>query len=505
MKNLLILLTLLSTYVFAQDKIELKQDTKAGIYVLQPSGTIPIPPIDCAKCLGIDPIVVDPVTGIMIITYSNGTQYISPPLKGPKGDKGDTGPQGPQGIQGIQGPPGICPSCPGTGGSQTRNTFDVMNYGANPNDNINDLPAFQAAYDAAKLVSGKVIVSPGAGTFYLDGTWNITPDASNQVWVDIEQVGGRAGTIRYRGPSGQPVVRIVGLKGAIWTGLNIAIEDGRTGVQVFDIQTTSSSGSSSFNTFKTFYLNLGNGQNNVGIRTGFVEGGGKDISNYAFESIVVFGGGKLGQSGEAITIPGQYAFLNLGDNTLSMVWKDGFVAGCDRVYSNKFESRRGNGSVMFYGLGGSQNNIDFEFAWEQSYIVSGGRWEGGNKFMLISDGGFSNVVVQGLTIHDYKANEGLIEARVAASIKLDGVFATWTHMDSQGNPTKTYNHIVTLSASDAARPRAGSLKIDGGGFSANKPYSKSGSAEWGVKVSDVGKIRVQYSESLFPDESLRIP
>ena len=163
-------------------------------------------------------------------------------------------------------------------------------------------------------------------------------------------------------------------------------------------------------------MNLGNGKNNIGIRTGKVSGGGADISNYTFESM-----NRIWWTGW--WYPGQYAFQNLGHNTLSMAWYGGFVAGCDRIYANRTPdgSQRGNGSVAFYGLGGSGNNLDFEFAWEQAYIISGGRFENGNKFLKITDGAYSSVVVQGLAIHDYKDQNNIIEANMACSITLDGV------------------------------------------------------------------------------------
>ena len=95
---------------------------------------------------------------------------------------------------------------------------------------------------------------------------------------------------------------------------------------------------------------------------------------------------------------------------------------CDRVYTNvsRDGTKRGNGSVMFYGHGGAHNNIDFQYGFEQAYINSGGRWENGNKFLLVSDGAYSSVVLQGLVIHDYKQDD-IIQANVATSLTLQGV------------------------------------------------------------------------------------
>lgn len=492
MKTLTLFLLLFSLHCFGQDTTKYHN---VDLIVIDPGG-VPTP----CQCEDGAPGPVGPQGPIGL----TGAQ-------GPAGPKGDTGAQGIQGIQGVPGPTGPMgpqgPAGSGTGGTTTKNVFDVTVYGANPNDNINDLAAFQAAYDAARAVAGKVIIpSSGGGTYYLDGTWNILPDASNQVWVDIEMLGGSAGKIIYRGPSNQPVVKIVGLKGAIWTGLNIAIQNGRTGVAIFDILTTQSANSSSFVTFKTFYLNLGDGQDNIGIRTGYQSPG--DISNYNFENIIVYGNGRTvgqGPTSYVESVPGQYAFQNLGVNTLSMAWYGGFVAFADRAYTNISRDglSRGNGSVSFYSLGGSQNNIDFEFTWEQSYLVSGGRWEAGNKFMRVRNGGFSNILVEALTIHDYKAPGGIFELQVGSALNLESVNVTWTGFDSNGNPTKYYNPVISMTANDTDRPRVGSLNIVNGGFSSEQLYAKSGTAEWNIKVDGASKVRIQYAIDFFPNENVR--
>jgi hypothetical protein len=415
-------------------------------------------------------------------------------LTGPKGDKGDPGIQGIQGIAGPVGPmgpqglPGVCPSCP-TGGTGTaaRAQFDVYSFGAKGDGVNDDSPAFNAAFIAARNAKGTLVIPPASNFFRLNSTINIVPDASNQVWVDIKAKG-RAGEIRYFGPSNTPVFKIIGLKGSFWEGLNVAIESGRSGVQIFDIDTTVPANSSSFNTFKTFYLNLGNGQNNIGIRTGAISAGGADISNYNFENMTVFGGASAGNPN--VSIPGQYAFQNLGENTLSMVWYGGFVAFCDRAYSNRTPdgSNRGNGSAMFYGLGGSQNNIDFEFAWEQAYIISGGRWEGGNKFLRVSDGAYSSIVLQGLVIHDYKT-DNQIEANMATSLTLQGVQISKTYGG-------LYNNCISLNSNG----RNAVFNMQNCALSCNTPYTKTGNTLWDITVLGVSKLDGVWSNGFFNNE-----
>lgn len=373
-----------------------------------------IPPIDTTDCACVD---------------GKDGKDGAPGAKGDKGDKGDTGPMGPQGPAGSG------------SGSQTRNTFDVTAYGANPNDNVSDLSAFQAATDAARGTAGTVIIpSPGSGTYYLDGTWNIIPDASNQIWIDVKMLGGSAGKIRYRGPSNSAVVKIIGLKGAVFEGLNIAIEDGRDNVQIFDIVTPDPArGSTSFVTFNNFYLNLGSGVNNVGIRTGAGSHHG-DISNYNFQNMIVFGGGRAGTPN--VAIPGQYAFQNLGMNTLSMSWWGGFVAYCDRAYSNISSdgNARGNGATFFNDLGCSQNNEDFVFAFEQTYKISGGRFEASNRFARITgNGATSHLLIESATIHDHRGvNGNIIQIDGQATVTIIGTMIANT-------PGNKYSQPITIA------------------------------------------------------------
>ena len=400
-----------------------------------------------------------------------------PGATGPAGATGATGPQGPKGDTGETGPMGPA----GTGGTR-RGEYDVYAYGAKGDGATDDTNAFQAAIDAARNGKGTLVIPPASSSFKITRTLNVVPDASNQVWMDI-QAKGRAGEIRYYGPSGTPVFKVIGLKGAKWEGLNVAISGGQTDCQIFDIQTTVAANSSSFNTFKTFYLNLGNGTNNIGVRTGAVDGGandGKDISNYNFENLIVFGN----------RANGQYAFQNLGMNTLSMAWYGGFVAFCDRVYSNISSdgTKRGNGAVAFYGLGGSHNKLDFYFAFEQSYIISGGRWEVGDKFLKTSDGAYASVLVEGLVIHDY-TQENVIEASNATSLTLKGVQISKTFGG-------VYNSCILLSANG----RNGVLNMQNCALSSNTLYTKTGTTLWDITALGISKLDGVWSNGFYPNE-----
>lgn len=465
MKKLLTLLTflfLLSGYLFGQDTTHYKN---VDLIVIYPSGGGGSEPCNCP-----------------------------PGPKGDKGDKGDPGPvgpqgpmglTGPQGPQGIQGPPGICPSCPGTGGSSMRNVFDALQGPWNiKGDGVNDdTQGVQALINSAKLAGTNGEVNfPAPPNFYrLTNQINIIPDASNQVWMDLIGRGGRSPMFRYSGPSNTSVFYIMGMKQSVIENIHVSIDNGRTGVRIFNIQTTSAVNSSTGTTMRNCYLNLGNGEDNIGVKTGGETGHHGDISNWIFSNVAVYGAADNDQIAPINAVPGQYGFQNLGMNTLSMKWDGGFVAGCDRAYTNigrdinNPSAPRGNGSVYFDGFGGSHNNVDFVISFEQAYLIENGRWEAGNMFMIVTKhGAMSHVTINNLAVHDYNGVNGvLVDVQGQCSLVVDNCqFA-----DTEGAP---YASPIKLSADVG---KFGALSVSGSSFTSNVIYTKTGNTNFTIATS----------------------
>lgn len=409
-------------------------------------------------------------------------------LQGPKGDQGI---QGPQGIQGIQGPAGICPVCPpSTGtGSVLRGVYFVENYGAVGNGSNDDTNAFQAAINAANQANGLVSWAPAPVYWNIKNTLNIIPlTGRNQVWMDIAGFGSLQ-QMNYTGPGGRPVFKIIGLKNSSIENVKIGIAAGITGVQIFDIVTTSAANSSTGVTFRNFYLSLGNGQDNIGVRTGFQSPG--DISNYNFENVSIYG---TGQFNTASVTSGQYGYQNLGSNTLSMAWQGGFVAGCDRAYSNITRDGlvRGNGACLFSGFGGSHNNEDFVFAWEQTYTIEGGRFEHGNRFIRVTaNGAFSHVTAKNVTVHQYSGvNGNLIEIAGQCSMVVEN--STLANVEG----TK-YSNPINISSGGSY----GVLRVEGCSFTSDVVYTKTGNSQFDIHVEGNVKLRDKWQSSgLFANE-----
>jgi hypothetical protein len=370
--------------------------------------------------------------------------------------------------------------------------FNVReNFGAKGDGVTDDTRAFQAAIDAAIASKGKLIIPPPVKFYKITNTLHVVPVTGSQVFMDIDAWGWGNGTncIRYMGESNRAVFKILGLKQAIWTGLKVGIHEGITGMQVFDIDTSKGVESTSFVTFKNIYINLGNQPNNVGFRLGHISGGGADISNYQWENCVVLGS----------RLPGQIAYMVEGANTLSNTWMGGFVAFCDKIYSNKSglgaTQSRGNGGVYFHGLGGSQNNTDFEITFESTYLISGGRFESGKRFLNVPEHSLhAAITIQGCQINDYETTDGiLMYMGTAGTLLIENCM-----MNLKGGD---FRSMIVL----AGNGNKGSLMVKGGAASSPKPfYKKIGSATaWRVYVEGVGKFSAPngvFTTDSFDDE-----
>lgn len=376
----------------------------------------------------------------------------------------------PQGIQGNPGSPGS-----GTGTvTAGRGVFDVMNFGAKGDGSTDDSPAFNAAYQAARQVNGRVIF-PYPNNFYrLNSPVNIVPDASGQVWVDLMGMGGKAGMIQYFGPSGTCAFKIRGMKASSIEGLHVDLAGNTANRQAFDLETISGMRSITGNTFRNCFIRLGGGQDAIGIRTGFGPDHG-DISLLNFENISIYGTAEHQNVQPVVVTPGQYGFQNLGENTLQIQIIGGIAAGCDRAYTNitRDGSDRGNGAVSFFGFDGSHNNEDFVFSWEQTYTIIGGRYELGNRFIRITDNGaFSHVSVYNATVHEYAGiNGNLIEIGGESSVELRN--STFAKVGGG-----KYSSPITITKNNAY----GALAVSGCSFTSDVIYTKPGQSNFDISL-----------------------
>lgn len=373
-------------------------------------------------------------------------------------------------------------------------SFSVKDFGAKGDGAADDTKAFQDAIKAAIDVGGGEVIVPIPEKFYsIKNTINITPAAGDpQAYVNIKAYGVTGTQIRYTGPSNKPVFKIIGLKASQIEGVKVWVVPGISGVVVWDIDTSPEYSSTSLVTFKNCNTLLGNGVNNVGWRLGHISGGGADISNYQWENCAAYG-----NEGEQTIVAGQIGWLVEGRNTLLNSWFGGFGAYLDKIYSNAATPgtgstyENGNGSVFFYGLGGSHNNIDFEIHAEQVYYITGGRFEVGKKFLVVRDGVEDPIVtVTGVEVDDYAPADGnLIHMGRPGSLTLDGC-----RMMAKGGE---FSNMITLGGERGL----GRLIVRAGSYTSPKPFYKIVKGTWQVNIQGVGKLNGVYATEYFDNET----
>lgn len=358
-------------------------------------------------------------------------------------------------------------------------TFNVRNFGAHGNGKSDDTTAFQRALTAAARSGGTVVIPQPSHSWIISRTLLIQPVASqSQGSLDI-QGSGQAGAIQWRGGSNAPVFRCHGWKRSRATGVHLDFTNSRGNHNIgWDIDTTAAQQSTSVVTFENCFVGLGPHVGNVGWRLGHVSAGIGDISFFTWVNCNV-----NGVSG----VPGQRGWLNEGQNTLNNSWFGGYGGGLETMVSNLSgrgaASAQGDDSMFFYGLGGTRNALDFEFANRGAYLISGGRFELGKTFLLVTRGtNHASVTVQGINISSYSPTHGtLVGFQRPGSLVWDGNYV------SQGIGHRLTGAAFNLGGSGGV----GSMSVRGGALQAPDPFWTNSARNWEVFVQGVGRLTAQ--------------
>lgn len=113
---------------------------------------------------------------------------------------------------------------------------------------------------------------------------------------------------------------------------------------------------------------------------------------------------------------GSFHILNEGANSLNHTVVDGYAYYCDVAISNLSttgaESTQGGGSIFCYGFGTSHCDTDFQFLTAGNYAVYGGRFEVGQRFLDVANGGGSNagvtVTISDVNIASYVPSDNIL-------------------------------------------------------------------------------------------------
>ena len=376
-------------------------------------------------------------------------------------------------------------------------TFCVMDYGAVGDGVKDDTQAFQNAINACKAVSGKLLIPAPDKYYKITNTLNIIPiTGRNECQMDIEGQGNPQNQIVYYGPSTKAAIYIKGLRFSIISGFRVKIANGIHDIQCFDLDTDNSSPSTAQVTFKNCTSTLGDGVNNAAWRLGHISSGGADLSNLQWENCFVYGGGSA-----TTKITGQVGWLIEGPNTLQNVWVGSFAAYVDRMYSNVSRigagNGPGNGAAYFFGCGSSQNNVDYEISNSSSYLVSGGRYESGKRFLNVTNSNDApSITITGISVDDYKpTDEVLFFLDRPCSLLLQNVSIT------KGGKLTAYTSSMITCFGGGNGAGVGTLIIDGGSIEAADPFYRYNlnATKWKVYVRGVGKLNGPIRTSLMMD------
>lgn len=309
--------------------------------------------------------------------------------------------------------------------------FNVLDYGAVGNGTTDDTAAFQAAVNAALARPGATLyipAPPGDGSYRLTDTIKLYNPVSSQTQVHLNI---RAELswhgIMYNGAGNKPVFQSRGLKYAIIDGLHVTVQASVTGVVVWDMDVGvfgsvnyTSSGLVDFN--NCYFTTNASGASITGWRLAH-SSNSADISMVTWRNCNVQG--DMGATAGSRTSTG---WRWEGSNILNLAWYSSSVSFCgvgwSTVPSSGAAGTHGGDCEYWYGCGGSYCDIDFELKTTGNYVISGGRWEEGRKFLSVPQtnyAGFMTLSMTGMKLETYDPPSGrLFEIGCSIGLTLTG-------------------------------------------------------------------------------------
>lgn len=289
---------------------------------------------------------------------------------------------------------------------------NVMDYGVKGiGAPFDDTPGFQAAINAAIALKA-TLVAPFPPSFYnIKAQLIVKHPTADECYMDFQAYGVPRSQIRYSGPSGTSCFKLIGLRFSTWTGVKIAM-DNTFNTTAVELDTYTPTSSTSFLTFTNCQVALGTGTGQVGWKLGLLSQNGGDLSCLLWQNCSVFGVDR--------NVSGQIGWSIRGSNTLHNVWVQCFGAHLNTMVSNK---DGGNGANYFYGMGTSDNNLDYYIQNTSNWIIEGGRYEKGRRLLEVGyDNKSPSITLKGLAIGSYDGINGqLIVVDMPCSIEMSGV------------------------------------------------------------------------------------
>lgn len=358
--------------------------------------------------------------------------------------------------------------------------FNVVDYGANGADNLDDAQAIQSAFNAASAVHGTVIIPSPSNYYRINSTILVAPSSGNEVTVNVIAQGTPRKQFKYFGASGTACFSINGLRFSKWDNVSVFLSD-TVNTIAFDLDTKLASSSFSFNVFTNCNAVLGNITGQRGWRIGHTSANGGDISNLSWIGCMVYGNRPTAQSG---SIGWQFE----GSNTLANALFNCFTAFCNKGWTNvegAGASTGGNGAIYFFSCHTSQNQIDFEIQNTQNVTIKGGRFESGLLFLKVPWNNKNPVIqVEGAEINDYHPSDGrLVFLEMPCTL-------SWRDVSVKGRSVWSPEMFRLSGGQYGLTTAVGSLIIEGGTIQTNSDsvHVTPTTTKWRVYRRGVGKM-----------------
>lgn len=312
--------------------------------------------------------------------------------------------------------------------------------------------------------------TPAPGVYTIDRTLRIEPTSGSQQRLNIQ-----ADNVKlvWAGGNNQTMVYAKGWKNSVIQGLHLDTAHAAN-VTAWDLDTPDDAPSTSGLEFSNCQINFGSGGGCIGWR-GSVGGNlYGDVSAILFKNCMIRGQ-KAGDIG----------WQPLRRNNLGWTWIGGGASRILHIFSNHNPDdgeQHGGGSHSFYGMVATENECDFDLYAPGVFLISGGRFETGKRFLSLGAGGASfgaSVKVDAVNIASYTPSDGIVFSL--------GTAATLTLDSCSVNRFGGLDYDAALITADSAAQSYGAIRLDGGGVQA-ETWRTITAGQWDVSAAGVSKL-----------------
>lgn len=352
-------------------------------------------------------------------------------------------------------------------------------HGAIGNGVADDTVAVQAAIDAA-LTNGRDLILNPPTTFRITSKLVIKPPSSTQCRIKMKGVGNTE-QITWAGGNGTDSARvkvfeIQGLKRSRIEHVNIRFPASATYVIGWELDNIDGQYESlSQLTFEDCHVaGTSNHTGCGGWRVGHLAAG--SVNDFSFINWVNCGSA-------LVSAPAGSFHINIeGRNALNNNIFGGYAYFCNTAIGNRSTTgaaaTSGNASIFTYGFGTSHCNIDYDFASNGTYVIDGGRYEVGKRFLNLDLGGSltgADVIIKGVTLGSYEPSDGIVfYGEAGSAIFLEGLQVR----PPDGSPDFGAA-MITLNGNSGTRSF---LSIKGGQYRCTDPMvTFMGASNWSVE------------------------